>query len=463
MPSWTTVNEPDGTYTIQARATDKVGNTLTGSAVTFVLDKTQPTAAITYSPSSTAEQGSSLTITATFTEAMAASPAPRIAISGANTLAPTDMTRVDATHYTYTHTVATGSGTATVSLSTGTDVAGNAVTSTPTSGATFTVVGSATQLAFVQQPTNVARGSSISPAVTVEVRDASGSRVTSSTASISLALGVNPNSATLGGTTTVSAVNGLATFSNLTLSRTGTGYTLVASSSSLTGATSNAFNVTGAPLISVGAWVPDLAFSTPGFIMRQTGRSFTVDVTITDPGSAASGTGSMVLTTTTDAGGGNQLSFLASGSGGLCLDNCTGAPTYGSGAVTGGGAVITFNQSAGLPPFGAVYRFTVPMATIMPLAADATDSLTANYTRSTSSGAVAANNTLRRYSLEITDISPPSTSANAGATINPVMTVFNRSKDSIADPFLTAGSTTLSGSAFSSAPGSTISGGNVGT
>jgi len=49
------------------------------------------------------------------------------------------MTKTDATHYTYTYMVGAGNGTATVALSVGTDLAGNVITSTPASGATFTV------------------------------------------------------------------------------------------------------------------------------------------------------------------------------------------------------------------------------------------------------------------------------------------------------------------------------------
>ena len=46
MPTW--ASEADGTYTVRATATDKVGNTTTGAASTFSLDKTAPiTASIT--------------------------------------------------------------------------------------------------------------------------------------------------------------------------------------------------------------------------------------------------------------------------------------------------------------------------------------------------------------------------------------------------------------------------------
>src|SRR5207237_778039 len=70
--------------------------------------------------------------------------------------------------------------------------------------------------------------------------------VTSSTASITVAIGTNPGSGTLSGTTTVAAVAGVATFSNLSIDKVGNGYTLTAASAPLTGATSSAFNISPA-------------------------------------------------------------------------------------------------------------------------------------------------------------------------------------------------------------------------
>ena len=49
------------------------------------------------------------------------------------------MTKTSTTVYTYSYAVPTGDGTGTVTVGTGQDEAGNVVTSTPTSGATFTV------------------------------------------------------------------------------------------------------------------------------------------------------------------------------------------------------------------------------------------------------------------------------------------------------------------------------------
>lgn len=99
------------------------------------------------------------------------------------------------------------------------------------------------QLVIMTQPSNVAAGAAITPAVTVAIQDAFGN-ATTSTASVTIALGANPGGATLSGTTTVAAVNGLATFGDLTLDKAGIGYTLAASSGSLAGATSSTFNVT---------------------------------------------------------------------------------------------------------------------------------------------------------------------------------------------------------------------------
>jgi hypothetical protein len=118
---------------------------------------------------------------------------------------------------------------------------------TSSTSSTFAITpGTATALAFSQPPTNSIAGNSISPAVAVNVVDGLGNTVTSSTASITVAIGTNPSGGSLSGTTTVSAVNGVATFSNLSINRSGSGYTLTGSSSGLAGATSAAFTVTPA-------------------------------------------------------------------------------------------------------------------------------------------------------------------------------------------------------------------------
>ena len=103
--------------------------------------------------------------------------------------------------------------------------------------------GAATKVVFTQVPVNTPAGSPISPAVKVAVTDAAGNTVTSATNTITVAIGSNPGGGTLSGTASVGAVNGVATFSGLSIDKSGNGYTLTAATSGLTGATSATFDI----------------------------------------------------------------------------------------------------------------------------------------------------------------------------------------------------------------------------
>src|SRR3989440_3385768 len=69
-------------------------------------------------------------------------------------------------------------------------------------------------LAFNVQPSNTITGATITPGVTVRLLDAENNPTTSNP-NVTLSIGTNPGGGTLGGTTTVAAVNGTATFSDL--------------------------------------------------------------------------------------------------------------------------------------------------------------------------------------------------------------------------------------------------------
>src|SRR6266699_1391668 len=103
-------------------------------------------------------------------------------------------------------------------------------------------------LSFVGQPTASLADSTITPAITVEVRDSVDRRISGATAAVTIGLGANAGTAMLSGSTTLNAVNGAATFNKLKVDQRGRGYTLVASSGSLTGGISVAFDVY-APLV----------------------------------------------------------------------------------------------------------------------------------------------------------------------------------------------------------------------
>src|SRR5439155_76267 len=102
--------------------------------------------------------------------------------------------------------------------------------------------GAATQLVFSTEPRTTVADHQISPAVKVRALDALGNPVPSFTGSVSIAAGNNPGGATLSGTTPVAAVSGVATFFDLSLNKTGTGYTLTASASGFAPVTSTAFD-----------------------------------------------------------------------------------------------------------------------------------------------------------------------------------------------------------------------------
>jgi hypothetical protein len=105
--------------------------------------------------------------------------------------------------------------------------------------------GAAANLNYVVQPSTAISGASIAPAIQVEVRDALNNRVTGAVNQITLAIQNNAGGGTLSGTVTnVAPVSGVASFSNASIDKSGTGYTLSASASGLTGATSSAFNIT---------------------------------------------------------------------------------------------------------------------------------------------------------------------------------------------------------------------------
>jgi hypothetical protein len=100
--------------------------------------------------------------------------------------------------------------------------------------------GTAVRLAYLRQPSNVMAQATMAPAVEVLIQDATGATVTTASNLVTLTL---KGGTGLGGTLTVAAQHGIASFSNLTLSVAGTGYTLLASSPKLTPKTSKTFTV----------------------------------------------------------------------------------------------------------------------------------------------------------------------------------------------------------------------------
>ena len=104
----------------------------------------------------------------------------------------------------------------------------------------------ATQLVVTTPPASVTANAPFGLTVTAE--NQYGYVDTTYTGPVTLALSGGTSGAVLGGTVTGNAANGVAIFTGLTINTAGTGYTLTASSSTLTSATISVINVTPAPV-----------------------------------------------------------------------------------------------------------------------------------------------------------------------------------------------------------------------
>lgn len=112
---------------------------------------------------------------------------------------------------------------------------------------TFTIApAAASVLTFVQQPVDLLTNAPITPAPTVQLRDAYGNNV--ATSGVAVAMSLTSGSGILIGTTSANTdSSGLAAFANLRLTTVGAKL-LAASASPLAGATSTSFTVTNLPV-----------------------------------------------------------------------------------------------------------------------------------------------------------------------------------------------------------------------
>ncbi|MFA6165659.1 MAG: Ig-like domain-containing protein [Gemmatimonadaceae bacterium] len=226
------------------------------------------------------------------------------------------------------------------------------VTSAGLTGSPLTVNATAqvitpTRLAVITQPASTLAGATIN-AVSVAAQDASGNTVTGFSGAVTVAIANNAGGATLSGTTTVSAVAGIATFSDLKLNRPGTGYTLGFTSSSLSSATTSAFNITAgsAARLVVGA-VPSSVDA--GLVITPT-----IAVTATDSAgnTVTSFTGAVTVAIGTNPGGGTL-------SGTLTRTAVAGVATFDNLSINRNGVGYTLAASAAGLASGASVPFTV--------------------------------------------------------------------------------------------------------
>ncbi len=262
--------------------------------------------------------------------------------------------------------------------------------------------GTPAKLAFSVQPPNASFGATLSPSIAVQIQDASGG-LTTSTANVTLAIGTNPKASTLSGTTTVAAIAGTATFSDLSLNRAGTGYTLVATASGLTNATSNPFTINGAvpsvtspsssAIAATSATLGGNATSDGG--ANITARGIVLSPTslnsnptigganVTNVTEAASGTGVFTVDATTLASGtAYTFAAYATNSVGTSYSATGSFTTLSNNAnlsslTSSGGALAPVFDSA-LTTYTLTVPYTTSTTTVTPTTAVGTSSVTVN-------------------------------------------------------------------------------------
>src|SRR4029077_13283302 len=215
--------------------------------------------------------------------------------------------------------------------------------------ATFAVVpAAATHLVFTSQPTTTAAGVLITPAIQAAARDAFDNTATGFTGNVTVSLDANPGGGTLSGTTTVAAVNGVAAFGNLSINRTGSGYTLGAPPAGPSGATSNPFDI-------IPASATRLVFTVqPSNATAGAALTPAVQVTAQDAqGNTVTGfTANVTLALANNPGGGTLT-------GSTTVAAVAGVASFGTLSVNRSGVGYTLQVSAGSLSGGPSAAFTI--------------------------------------------------------------------------------------------------------
>ena len=209
----------------------------------------------------------------------------------------------------------------------------------------------ATHLGFVQEPSAATAGQPISPAVRVAIRNDQGGTVSAATTAVTLALSTNPSGATLSGTTTVAAVNGIAIFGDLTLDKAGAGYTLTATAAPLASATSTPFaNLAGPP--------SQLTLTTAPSPVATSGQPLGSQpvLQLRDARGNAVGQAGVVIVAAVASG-------IATVSGGAATTNSAGTAAFSNLSLTGSGSVtLSFSAPALAAVVSGPITVTAPAA-----------------------------------------------------------------------------------------------------
>jgi hypothetical protein len=197
-----------------------------------------------------------------------------------------------------------------------------------------TLAGAPTQAAISTEPSGAVNGVALATQPVIRVTDAFGNTVTTST--VNVVASIASGTGTLSGTTTVAAVNGVATFTNLVLSGTPGSFTLTFTPTSLTAATSSSFALSVGPASKV-------------MVTTQPSGAFTGTVFSAQPVVKITDAGGNTITSSTA----NVIASIASGtgtlSGTMTVAAVNGVATFTNLKITGtGNHTLTFTAAGGL-------------------------------------------------------------------------------------------------------------------
>ncbi|MEO5813721.1 MAG: Ig-like domain-containing protein [Gemmatimonadaceae bacterium] len=191
-----------------------------------------------------------------------------------------------------------------------------------TVSATATTSATSNQVVVTQSPgTTQTAGATVVQPLIAEVRNSSGALLSTYTGTVTIAFAANPGSATLAGTTTVAAVGGIATFSNFSINKAASGYTLVVSTPGASNATSAAFSVApAAPSV--------LVLQSGGGQSGQPNSALAAAILVRVDDAFGNGVDNVQLNFAVTAGGGNITTVAAvTANGGTAFTNWTLGPS----------------------------------------------------------------------------------------------------------------------------------------
>ncbi len=239
----------------------------------------------------------------------------------------------------------------------------------------------ATAAAITTQPIGAASGSALGTQPVIRIVNSTGGTVTSST--VNVVASIASGTGTLSGTTTVAAVSGVATFTNLAITGTPGTFTLTFTPTSLTAVTSNRLTVT-----ANAALTP--TFGTP----TATADGFTVQISNYDAaftwGGSATASGSVSISGT----GLVTVTGVAPGTSSTATIT-TARTGYTSGSATVSGTSVSNSNVATLA------TLTISAGTLSPTFATGTYSYTASVLSDTSTVTVTPTKTQANATIQV--------------------------------------------------------------